>query len=1482
MTPHHPHLLSRRDDGGNYDPDRISATVSEVTSKVDAQLPASLRHLDVRVLTRAALAGMAPEDLHRIRTDVLAKLVLACTEAASSRTPGSATILLPPAISVAGSALTIITDDMPFLVDSVSAELERHGLIIHSVMHPQVRVARDSSGALKAVQGHSEGEADDRIAESWMRFVIDEVDQDEADTLLADIAKVLSDVRNVVDDWAAMEQRALTLAEELTTAPPAHCDRDDVRATADFLTWLTRDNFTFLGARDYDLVEGEPHQLRAVAGSGLGILQTEMSLPAKALPAHDGSIPGTNALILVTKINRPSPVHRPSLLDYIGVKRYDEEGRVIGERRFLGLFTRAAYQQSVRQVPIIADKVTTALERTGFDPEGRLGKDLLSVLEEYPRDELFQIEREQLAEVAASIVYLHHRRSTRVFVRRDPYGRFASCLVYTPRDRYSRRVHDRLNQLMQTAFGGEDIASSARVTASPLAQIHMTVWGRNRALVPDVDGAWLASRISEITRSFTEDVRSLLAAHPQELPAGAKAILDGFPTDYQDDTPAAMAIEDACEFAAVFASTSGQVRARLMRRAYEDGWQLRLYSPRELTLTEMLPILTDFGVQVIDEQWYHLEDHDAYLHCLGITGPFSGDEDEALRFDTAVEQVVAGAVMSDGFNQLVLTAGLRIDEVMVLRAITSYAKQIGVVYSKRYFVDTLTAYPQLARALFNLFAARFAPELPDLTFDDDLNGIDLAPLGEIDIDDARRQLVSRQAATIIRACDDVASLDQDRIIRILVSILLAMVRTNFYQYDTTIEVLACKLVPKLIDQMPQPHPEYEIWVHGPKVEGVHLRFGKVARGGLRWSDRREDFRTEVLGLVKAQMVKNAVIVPTGSKGGFVALDLPDPNEDRAAWLQAGTDAYVQFISALLDITDNRASDGSILAPEAAVRWDEDDPYLVVAADKGTAAFSDTANQVARTHEFWLDDAFASGGSAGYDHKKMGITARGAWESVKRHFRELNHDVAAQDFTVVGIGDMSGDVFGNGMLLSNHIRLVAAFDHRHIFIDPAPDAASSYRERKRLFELPRSSWDDYDRSLISTGGGVFSRSLKTVPITPEIRQVLDLDDEARELTPNELIRAVLTAPVDLLWNGGIGTYVRSSSEDDREVGDRANDPIRVTGSDLRCRVVGEGGNLGFTQLGRIEAAQCGVHLNTDAIDNSGGVDSSDLEVNIKIALQPIVARGELSMGQRNDLLADMTDEVAALVLRQNYEQNVLLGNARALEATMIGAHMRLMQLLEESGELDRELEFLPSDSQMQKRAEAGRGLVTPEFAVLVAYAKMHLKAELLATELPDEPWTNTLVADHFPSQLSERYARELAEHRLRREIVVTELANAIINRGGITFVSRAMDETGAAAIQIARAFAVAREVFNLRDFVAQVEATDGQVATEVQSELYLAFRRMLDTAVRWLIHNRPSGIDVERDITQYATRVQQLVGHGADLFGETFQAQLQQRVATLTA
>ena len=1428
-----------------------------------------------RVLTEV-VRGISPDDLRASTPQEIADFIALFLSRASRREAGTSIVAFgtgsSPETGRPLTALDIVTDDMPFLVDSLSNEIERHGLIIHMVIHPQMKVRRDGAGHLldvvdtephldaEALEGHEihddEVEPGPGIEESWMRFLIeDPASSAEQDQLEADLRRILRQTRTVFEDWDAMHERAHDLAEQLRAHPPAGISAETATDAANLLDWLTEHNFTFLGVRSYRLLDSsdETVRLQAIAGTGLGLLRdSDGEAPVKELPEAAARKAREKELIFVTKINRPSTIHKPVPLDYIGIKTFDDAGEVTGEHRIIGLLTPASYQASVLDVPLIAPKVATVLADTGYDPDGHLGKDLLGILEDYPRDELFQISPKQLTDIATTVVHLPGRRRTRAFVRRDPYGRYASLMVFMPRDRYSVAVRNRLTELMRDAFGGDDCETTALVTTAPLARVHFVVWGRKRSLVADVDGDTLASEIAAITRLLDEDVAELVAG--SETGPATLRMLRAMPPSYKDTTSAETALIDAEEIAALGEDT----RVRLV--AGEDGHRLRVYAARSIPLSESLPLLSDFGIQVSDEHSYRaeLDGREVFLHDLGISAEFAGDDGEARRLEDAVEAVLSHRAEADRFNALVLSAQLPWRDVVILRALASYLRQTKPVYSTGYIIDTLTTNAALARDLRDLFYLRFDP----------------ASEFGAEVSDERRAALSAARKDFLRALDAVSSIDQDTILRSLAAIIAATLRTNFFAEQASV-ALAFKIDPHAVPELPALRPKYEIWVHGPRVQGVHLRFGEVARGGLRWSDRKEDFRTEVLGLVKAQMVKNAVIVPTGSKGGFVATQLPDPALDRQAWLDEGTAAYVQFISAMLSVTDNRV-EGEIVPPAGVVRYDGDDPYLVVAADKGTAAFSDTANAVAREHGFWLDDAFASGGSAGYDHKKMGITARGAWESVKRHFRELGHDTQTEDFTVVGIGDMSGDVFGNGMLLSEHIRLIGAFDHRHVFIDPNPDAATSYAERKRLFTTPRSSWDDYNRDLISAGGGVFARTAKSIDVTPEMREALGLDEDVTEVTPTALIQAVLKAPVDLLWNGGIGTYVRGSSETDDQIGDRANDPIRITGAELRVQVVGEGGNLGFSQLGRIEAAQHGVHINTDAIDNSGGVDSSDLEVNIKILLAPIVERGELTMAERNELLAEMTDDVARLVLRQNYEQNVLLGNARFQDDRMLGSHMRLMEKLEDSGELDRALEFLPSDEELHERQEAGHGLVTPEFAVLVAYAKMSLKDQLLATDLPDEEWTAALVADHFPPVLAERYSKDMAEHSLRREIVVTELANSIINRGGITFVTRAMDETGASADQVARAFIIAREVFALRDFVAGVEQLDGVVATEVSSEMYLTFRRLLDRAARWFLHNRPSDMDVTAEIEQYRERIAKLRQARERILPESFLADMKSK------
>ena len=1077
---------------------------------------------------------------------------------------------------------------------------------------------------------------------------------------------------------------------------------------------------------------------------------------------------------------------------------------------------------------------------------------------------------------------LQERRRTRLFIREDDYDRYVSAIVYIPRDRYNTAVRLKMAEILQETFQADNIEFNARVSERALSRIQyvirMAKGERVRTLSQDERDA-LEQRLVEVSRTWSDRLAGALRDKRGE--AESERLMArfgrGFPTAYQETFTTSQGVADLAHLDRLGEQRRTSVALYRPTDAPSTIRRFKLFRVDPLSLTDILPIFAHMGVEVVDEQPYEVTRSDGvviYVYDFGlrVTDPAVWDSmtHERLRelFEGAVAAVWDGQAESDGFNQLVLLAQLTWRQVVILRAVARYLRQTRSTFSPSYLEDALVSNPSIAADLVTLFETRFDPDR-------------YAGMPGEERADAEAVLGAR----VLAALDEVSSLDHDRIIRAFLAVVQAALRTNFFQDGPqpgpggvrAKSYLSIKLDPSKVPDLPAPRPAFEIWVYSPRVEGVHLRFGPVARGGLRWSDRREDFRTEILGLVKAQTVKNAVIVPTGSKGGFFPKQLPDPAASRDAWLDEGKAAYRIFISGLLDLTDNRVT-GTVVPPQRTVRHDADDPYLVVAADKGTATFSDIANAVARSYGFWLDDAFASGGSAGYDHKAIGITARGAWESVKRHFREMGVDTQREDFTVVGVGDMSGDVFGNGMLLSEHIKLIAAFDHRHVFVDPNPDPAVSFAERRRMFDLPRSSWDDYDKSLISEGGGVFPRSLKSVAVTPQMIEALGLPEGTRRMTPAELMHAILLAPVDLLWNGGIGTYVKASTEDNLSVGDRANDTIRVDGDQLRVKVVGEGGNLGLSQLGRIEAATTGVRVNTDAVDNSAGVDTSDHEVNIKILLGDVVRRGDLTIEERNELLASMTDEVAAQVLRDNYEQNVVLGNARAQRASMAPVHIRFMRWLEERGELDRAIEFLPSDAELEKRHHEGRGLTSPELSVLLAYAKLALKKDLLASDLPDDPFLTATLAAYFPPEIRGAYADELGEHPLRREIVANAVANSMINRGGITFAFRAMEETGATPEQVARAFVISEEVFRLADYLQAVEELDNSVDTEGLTLLHFEFRRLLDRAVRWFLAARATAVDVRAEIDRFATVVADLGPSVPELLRGEERARMDRRAA----
>ncbi len=1434
-------------------------------------------------LLRHYYRHVASEDLCTKSAEVLAGILDDHLKLAAERPEATAAVrVFRPTLGSDGwtsshTVVQVVTDDMPFLVDSVAGAISRGsesgGAAVHLVIHPLVEVRRDAAGGLEDVLDPQPESIDlDRpfgqVRESWTTMEIDPLDDQGAAELEGRLRKVLADVRVAVEDWQRMRRRCLDIADEVEDGTAADLDPNETAQAVHFLRWMADNHFTFLGYRDYSLTPGEDGEsIGADQGTGLGILRWDPAMGKQSAVLSDTASRRAHERrpLIITKANARSSVHRPVHLDYVSIKRFDDSGEVVGEHRFLGLFTATAYTESVLKVPIVRDKVRTILGRSGFSPDSHSGKDLLGVLEDYPRDELLQAGVDYLYDVATAVLPLQDRRTTALFLRDDEFGRFISCVVYLPRDHYNTAVRLRIADLLRRTFGGESVEYTTRVSESALARLHFVVRMPHGVPIPgltDTERERLEERLVEATLTWEEKLHTAARdAHDED--EGARLRMQygrAFPTAYEQRFGMAATLADITHLERVGADEEHPDRTDMVlyKGDSPDGMRrFKLFRRGPISLTDVLPRFTDMGVEVVDERPYEVTRADGLSLHIYDFGLRVASEDtwaqlphEEMRdlFESAFAAVWEGVAESDGFNALVLEAGLTWREVVILRTVAKYLRQTRSTFSQDYLEAALVANPHLARMLVELFETRFDPS----RYADDGAGAD-------DASGRRAAVAEAVAERILAALDEVTSLDQDRIIRAFLAVVRAGLRTNFYQPADgggIKDYVSLKVNPRAIPDLPEPRPQFEIWVYSPRVEGVHLRFGPVARGGLRWSDRREDFRTEILGLVKAQMVKNAVIVPTGSKGGFFAKQLPDPSVDRAAWLEEGVAAYRMFISGLLDLTDNRV-EGAVVPPRDVIRHDGDDTYLVVAADKGTATFSDIANEVAASYGFWLDDAFASGGSAGYDHKAMGITARGAWESVKRHFREMDVDTQTEDFTVVGVGDMSGDVFGNGMLLSEHIRLVAAFDHRHVFVDPDPDATTSYAERRRLFELPRSSWGDYDASLISEGGGVFPRTLKSIPVSPQMVEALALPADTTSLTPAELMRRILLAPVDLLWNGGIGTYVKASTEENGAVGDRANDAIRVDGSQLHCKVVGEGGNLGLTQLGRIEAALHGVRVNTDAIDNSAGVDTSDHEVNIKIPLSEVVRRGDLTLPERNELLASMTDDVAAYVLRDNYEQNVLLGNARAQEHQMLSVHQRLMHWLEDRGDLDRDLEFLPSDAELMRRSRDGLGLKSPEFSVLVAYTKLALKEDLLPGDLPDDPWFRETLMAYFPPAIRERYGEALLDHPLRREIVTNAVANSVVNRGGITFAFRAMEETGATAEQVARAYVVCREIFGLSSFVAEVEALDNVVSTAAQTRLYLEFRRLLDRSIRWFLTARPTRLDIAAEIGLFQSVVTEL-------------------------
>lgn len=1368
------------------------------------------------------------------------------------------------------SVVEVVTDDMSFLVDSLTMELARQHRNAHLVLHPTLDVERDDKGKLVGLHAVSSGSAappSGTLRESWMHVEIDRLadDGNEAERLADDVRRVLGDVRAAVEDWPAMQEQARTIVADLEKNPPPLPESELTEGKA-LLEWLADEHFTFLGYREYQLEKVQAKSgdgsgdklddvLRPVAGSGLGILREDSSADHKS--SSFGRLSGAvkakareKSLLVLAKANSRATVHRPAYLDYVGVKVFGADGEVVGERRFLGLFSSAAYTESVLRVPLLRVKVAEVLDATGLDPRSHDGNALLDTLETYPRDELFHTPTEELAPIAEAAMQARERRAVRLFIRRDIYDRYLSVLIYLPRDRYNTSVRQKFVRILAQVIGEgridpDSIEFNVSISESTTARVHFVVRMPVGETIPEtIDTADLERRLIDASRSWHDDfVHAVSAEYGEEVGAIlARRYVDAFPEAYKEDFPARTAAVDLGRLEAIRGDAGIDQALYSELDAPEGEARLKVFrvgSP--LSLSEVLPMLSSMGVEVVDERPYGLAGLERVSHIYDFGLRYGAPLPDQARelFSDALRAIWDGYTEIDGFNALVLRASLTWRQAMLLRAYAKYMRQGNSPFAIDSIEGALGDNVDLARMLVTFFETRFDPDLDD---------------------EARDRQQAELEDRITAALDDVVSLDHDRILRSYLTHIRATLRTNYFQHAGADKrpktYLSLKMEPSAIPDLPEPRPKFEIFVYSPRVEGVHLRFGAVARGGLRWSDRRDDFRTEILGLVKAQMVKNTVIVPVGAKGGFYAKQLPDPTGDggRDAWLAEGVECYKTFIRGLLDVTDNLVA-GEPVPPERVVRRDGNDSYLVVAADKGTATFSDIANGVSKDYGFWLGDAFASGGSVGYDHKAMGITARGAWVSVRRHFRELGIDCQTEDITVTGIGDMSGDVFGNGMLCSEHIRLVAAFDHRDIFIDPDPDAAASFAERKRLFELPRSSWQDYDRSLISEGGGVFPRSAKSIPINHHIRSALGILRHVDAMTPAELMKAILLAPVDLLWNGGIGTYVKAASETNADAGDKANDAIRVNGTELRVRVVGEGGNLGCTQRGRIEFAQNGGRINTDFIDNSAGVDTSDREVNLKILLDRVVLDGDLTEKQRNKLLASMTDEVAELVLRDNYEQNLALANAARNSPSLLHVHEQWMRQLEKEGRLDRDLEALPSKAEVKRRLEQDGALTQPELAVLMAYTKIVLAEELLSSDLPEDPYLLLDLVSYFPQAVRDGFNAQIEEHPLRREIIVTQVVGDLVNGAGMTYWPRLAGETGASAAELTRANFVAREIYGSLPLREELATYDNKIDAAVQTRIRVDMRTLVERASRWLVTNRRPPLDSQATVDLFAEPVQ---------------------------
>lgn len=1348
----------------------------------------------------------------------------------------------------------LIIQDMPFLVDSVRIALNRLGITAHLLLHSPIAISRDAEHHLNNVNAEPISGSDNSAKETVFLIEIDHQETSEQIAYLTDeLRSVLSEVLLVVNDWELMQQRLLEAKQTVVTSPFAFAETTQ-QSTLQFIDWLADHHFTLMGYRYYEVnaVDGD-HLWHPVNDSSLGIMKNSIrnrdrrisNLPSSARKETLSQKP-----LLLTKTSSLARVHRPAYIDYIGVKAFNDKGEVIGEHRFLGLYSASLYNSSVMHIPILSQKIEDICIAADVEMGTHAHKAIVNILETYPRDELLHSPVNELAKIVSGIFQMQERGISRMFTRKDVFGRFISCMTYVPREKYNTALRKQTQDYLKFAFGSEqDVEFTTYFSESVYARTHYIVRVVDNNM--DYPVKEIEQNIIELTKTWPDRLANVIKTAYGE--GKSVSVIERYATNfsqsYMDEYLPSAALGDIEKLECLSDATPlGMLFYRPQEiQSTSRAVRLKLYHQNEpIHLSDVLPMLENFGLRVIDETPYKIATANGgsnWIMDFSMLHESFPTTDMSLSqslFQDGFAQVWENHLEDDAFNRLILSGNLTGRNVTILRAYAKYMRQIGLSFSVDYIANTMSAYPQISAALIELFTYRFDPEN---TYNKQ---------SECDLVDA-----------LMHSLDGVSNLDDDRIIRKYLDMILATVRTNFYQPKQNGEqksYVSFKLLPELISDMPLPLPKFEIFVYSPQMEGVHLRGGKVARGGLRWSDRFEDFRTEVLGLVKAQQVKNTVIVPVGAKGGFVCKQLPKTG-GRDAFIAAGQACYRTFIRSLLDITDN-IIDGAVVYPHAVVRHDEDDPYLVVAADKGTATFSDIANEISDEFNFWLGDAFASGGSVGYDHKKMGITARGAWESVKRHFREIGIDCQTTEFSCTAIGDMAGDVFGNGMLLSPKTRLIAAFNHMHIFFDPDPNVEKSFIERQRLFADPSLNWADYNTKLIAKGGGVFSRRDKSIALSSEMKKWLGTKKSS--MTPNELIHQILQMPVDLLWNGGIGTYVKSSKENDSDVGDRANDAVRVNGKQLNAKIIGEGGNLGCTQLGRVEFAKHGGKVNTDFIDNVGGVDCSDNEVNIKILLNALVNNGDLTVKQRNAMLHEMTDDVANIVLDDCYRQTQSISITEQANVGQIKEQLRFIHALERDGHLNRELEYIPSDEEFSERIADGVGLTRPELSVLISYAKMVLKEELNQPAITDNPYYQQFLVGSFPQLLQDQYQVQMQQHPLRGEIIATKLTNYMINDMGLNFAHRLNEETGASIADIAIAYSTIKALYNLGDLWREVEQLDNQIDSALQLQLLDSMRRSVRRATRWMLREhtqfdsitsaiefyRPVYSDLLQNIDQY--------------------------------